>query len=155
MTNAHEVMSLAHIARRLSEVRQGEAHLKLQLPVDSEYNRILRLKDILAYTGIPYEWVRRQFPDMWRMESIQPKPNRGAERPADKSHIEERQRDLSRFFFGWDQGTLIKARVGAEWRIIGRYQDASSLGAPARAPAPTGKMITMQIDRNTLGLRFK
>lgn len=152
-----DVLSFAHLTRRLSEVRQGEEHLKRVLPVDSPHNAILRLADIVAYTQIPYPWLRRQFPDMHRFEfprAPRPAP-KGNEKPSDPHEIEERQRDLSRFFYGWDQGTLIKARVGNEWRIVGRHSDTHSLGAAPRPPAPAGKVIAMQIDRTTLGLRFK
>jgi hypothetical protein len=152
-----DVLSFAHLTRRLSEVRQGEEHLKQVLPVASAHNAILRLADIVAYTGIPYPWLRRQFPDMHRFEfprAPRPAP-KGNEKPSDPHEIEERQRELSRFFYGWDRGTLIKARVGNEWRIVGRHSDAVPLRAAPRETAPPGKMIAMQIDRATLGLRFK
>jgi hypothetical protein len=149
-----DILSLDCLARRLSEVRRAEEHLKQRLPLDSEHNAILRLRDILAYTGIPYEWARRQFPEMYRMASPKGAPT-GKEKPADKHEIGERQRELSRFFYGWDRGTLVKARVGDEWKIVGRYQDAAPLGAPPRPQAPPGKVISMRIDPASLGLRFK
>jgi hypothetical protein len=154
---SHEVLSLVELTRRLSEVRRGEEHLKTRLPRDSEHNRILRLADIVAYTGIPYPWLRRQFPEMYRFEfpdAPRPKP-KGHEKPSDKTEIAARQTLLSRFFYGWDQGTLIKARIGNEWTIIGRHSDEVSLGPAPRQEAPAGKMISMRIDRATLGLRFK
>jgi hypothetical protein len=143
-----DVLSLDALSRRLSEVRRGEEHLKMILPVDSPYNSILRLRDILAYTQIPYPWVRRQFPEMHRFEFVgaaRPEP-KGKDKPATAHEIHERQRELSRFFYGWDLGTLVKARVGDEWKIVGRYQDQSSLGAPPRPQAHAGKMISVGVD---------
>lgn len=153
--DSHEVMSLHELSRRLSEIRRGEEHLKHILPLDSEHNAILRLKDILAYTGIPYPWVRRQFPEMHRFDfpsAPRPKPQ-GKDKPADQHEIEERQRELSRFFYGWDHGTLVKVRVHDRWAIINRH--GVSLDTPAPPPAPAGKMISMRIDPESLGLRFK
>lgn len=152
--DSHEIMSFAELTRRLSEVRRAEEHLKMLLPVDSPHNAILRLREILAYTHIPYEWARRQFPEMYRFKSLRPPP-KGNERPADKHEIEERQIALSRFFYAWDRGTVIKARVGNEWRLVARHQDAVPLGAAPRPPAAPRKVIEMHIDRETLGLRFK
>ena len=151
-----DVLSLDALSRRLSEVRRGEEHLKMILPVDSPYNSILRLRDILAYTQIPYPWVRRQFPEMYRFEFVgaaRPEP-KGKDKPATAHEIHERQRELSRFFYGWDLGTLVKARVGNEWQIVGRYQDAVSLGAKAGAQIAAGKVITMTIGPDNR-LRFK
>jgi hypothetical protein len=151
-----DILSFAALTRRLSEVRHGEEHLKMQLPVDSPHNSILRLKDIVAYTGIPYPWIRRQFPDMYRFEfpdAPRPAP-KGNEKPMDKHEIEERQRELSRFFYGWDLGTLVKARVGHEWKIVNRRQNAASLGAAPSPQAHAGKMINMSIGEDHR-LRFK
>jgi hypothetical protein len=153
---SHEILSFEALTRRLSEVRRGEEHLKRNLPLASEHNRILRLNDICAYTGIPYPWIRRQFPDMYRMEfpdAPKPAPS-GRDKPATKHEIEERQRELSRFFYGWDRGTLVKARVRDEWKIVGRYQDAVPLGAAARPERPPGKILEMRIDLETFALRF-
>jgi hypothetical protein len=155
--DSHEILSFGELSRRLSEVRRGEEHLKQILPVDSPHNVILRLRDILAYTGIPYPWVRRQFPEMHRFEFIgaaRPQP-KGLDMPATTHEIHERQRELSRFFYGWDRGTLVKARIGDEWRIVGRHQDAVSLGAAPRPSPHAGKMIAMRIDPNTVRLTFK
>jgi hypothetical protein len=151
----HQVMSFAELTRRLGEVRLGEAHLKTQLPPDSDWNRTLRLKDIIAYTGIPYPWLLRQFPEMPRLKSIRDRERKGGDSPVDKHEIEQRQRELSRFFYGWDAGTLIKARIRDEWKIVGRYQDAESLGAPPRPQAHAGKVIAMRIDPESLGLKFR
>lgn len=149
-------MSFVALTRRLSEVRLGEAHLKRRLPVSSPYNAVLRLIDILNYTGIPYPWILRMFPELLRLESgMRPPAPCLTDAPADKHEIHERQRELSRFFYGWDQGTLVKARIGDEWKIVGRYQDACSLGAAPRPQAAAGKVISMRIDPATLGLRFK
>jgi hypothetical protein len=154
--DSHDVLSLAGLSRRLSEVRRGEEHLKKKLPVDSPHNVILRLKDICAYTLVPYEWVRRIFPEMYRFEFPDaPRPSpQGKDKPVDKHEIGERQRALSRFFYGWDQGTLVKARIGNEWKIVGRYQDAAPLGGAPR-PAADARQISMRIDPESLGLRFK
>lgn len=152
----HDILSLRELTRRLSEVRQGEEHLKRNLPVDSPHNRILRLRDIVAYTHIPYPWLRRQFPEMHRFEfpdAPRPKP-KGNDKPATQHEIEERQRELSRFFYGWDRGTIIKTRVGEKWEIVGRHPSLSLDPAP-RPPGPADKVHTMRIDRETLGLRFK
>jgi hypothetical protein len=152
-----DVLSLDCLSRRLSEVRRGEEHLKKDLPPDSSFNAILRLRDILAYTAIPYPWIRRQFPEMYRFEFVgaaRPEP-KGKDKPATKHEIHERQRELSRFFYGWDKGTLVKARVGDEWKIVGKYQDATSLGGAPGPQAHAGKMIAMRIDPNTVRLTFK
>jgi hypothetical protein len=153
---SNEVMSWAHLSRRLSDVRAGEEHLKTRLPVASAYNATLRLGDIVAYTHIPYPWLRRQMPDMRRFgfEHAPRPPPSGKEKPADRHEIEERQRVLSRFFYGWDCGTLIKARLGDEWRIVNRHPHPLALGAAARAPSDA-RVIGMRIDPATLGLRFK
>ena len=151
-----DILSFVALTQRLSAVRRGEEHLKRQLPVASPHNAILRLLDIVAYTHIPYPWLRRQFPDMHRFEfpdAPRPKP-RGKDKPADQHEIEERQRELSRFFFAWDQGTLVKARVGDEWRIVNRHSHALPLGTAPRPVADGGKLITMRIDRATLGLKL-
>jgi hypothetical protein len=93
---------------------------------------------------------------MYRFEFSQaPRPEpKGKDKPADKLEIAERQTALSRFFYGWDQGTLVKARVGDEWRICNRHASLHAHPAPSPPAAPR-KVITMRIDRETLGLRFK
>jgi hypothetical protein len=151
-----DILSFAALTRRLSEVRHGEEHLKMNLPVDSTFNSVLRLRDICAYTHIPYPWIRRQFPEMYRFEFVgaeRPEP-KGKDKPATKYEIEERQRELSRFFYGWDLGTLVKARVGHEWKIVNRHQNAASLGGAPRPQADARKMINMSIGEDHR-LRFK
>ena len=152
--DSHDILSIDGLTRRLSEVRRAEEHLKRELPPDSPHNLILRLADIIAYTGIPYPWIRRQFPEMYRMPSVRPRGKNLTDKPVDKHEIEARQRDLSRFFYGWDRGTLVKARIGNEWRICNRHPDSPPMAAAAR-PAPDARVIGMRIDPETLGLRFK
>jgi hypothetical protein len=146
-------MSMSELTRRLSEVRRGEEHLKTRLPVESAYNTILRLADIVAYTSIPYPWIRRQFPEMYRMESVRVRGVNQTDKPANKTEIEERQRELSRFFHGWDLGTLVKAKVHGEWKIVNRYQNEVPLGTATRAQA-NARMINMTIDPKTLAIRI-
>lgn len=154
----HEIMSLEELCRRLSEVRRGEEHLKMHLPLDSPHNAILRLRDIVAYTQVEDRWMRDQFPDMYRL-TMPHSPNcirRSGEKqrkPIDKAQIEDRQRELSRFFYGWDAGTLVKMRVGDGWRIVGRHQNQVPLGAAPR-PAADARMIQMAIGSDNR-LRFK
>jgi hypothetical protein len=132
-------------------VREGEAHLRAELPTDNPHNRILRLRDITEYIGVRPNEVWAWFPDMWRSD------HRLVTRPAPKKAIplpESQQRAFSRFFHEWDSGLLVKARVGDEWRIVHRHQDSVPVGAAAGSQAPA-RVIEMRIDRETLGLRLK
>jgi hypothetical protein len=147
----HTTLSQVEICNRLSAIRQGEAHLRNELDLDNPHNAVLRLRDLARYIGVTINEVWLWFPDMWRST------HRLVTRPAPKKAIRlplERQRAFSNFFHAWDRGLIVKARVGDEWRICHRHQDESSLGATARPQADT-RVITMKIDRDTLGLRFK
>jgi hypothetical protein len=146
-----EVLSLAELSRRLSSVRSGEAHLRTGLPPDNPHNAILRLLDITRYIGVPMNRIFEWFPTMSRVE------HRLRDRPAPKKAKpipEEWQRELSRFFYAWDRGTLKKAQVGGEWQIIGRHQTSPQMDVTPRPQAPP-RVLTMRIDLTTLGPRLK
>jgi hypothetical protein len=143
-----EALSVAEIGRRLSAIREGEAHLRTLLPLESPYNAILRLRDVTRYIGLRENEVFLWFPTMTRLKM----PHRRRERPPPAKATPlppERQWDFTRFFRAWDAGLVVKARVGDEWGIVGRH---SALAQVAAAPRKT---IEMRIDRETLGLRFK
>jgi hypothetical protein len=145
------VLSVAEISHRLSQVREGEAHLRTELPVDSPHNAILRLTDITRYIGVRPNEVFLWFPEMTRVTHRlrdRPPPTKAQTLPP------ERQRDFSRFFHGWDAGTLIKARVGEQWRLVGRYESGMAPLAPEARAQARSRTLTMTIDPATLGLRF-
>lgn len=149
--DSHDPLAIHEIARRLSEIRQGEAHLRAELPPDNPHNAILRLADVTRYIDVRTNEVWLWFPDMWRSR------HRLVTRAAPKKAVPlppSRQLDFSRFFRAWDQGLLVKARIGDEWRIVHRHQDSPPLGA-SKAPPAGSRVHTMTIDRETLGLRFK
>jgi hypothetical protein len=145
-----EVLSVAELSRRLSEVRQGEMHLKALLPVDNPHNAILRTRDITRYIGCTHQALLLWFPEMTRL-----KMPHLVDRPVVKSQLlpEKWQRELSRFFKAWDAQNLIKARVGGEWQLIGRHTSLAPLGTPA-GPKADARVITMRIDVKTLGLKI-
>jgi hypothetical protein len=141
-------LSQGEISRRLSEVRQGEAHLRNELDPASPHNAILRFRDVTRYIGLRENEVWLWFPDMWRSKHrlvTRPAPKKAVALPA------ARQLDFSRFFKAWDAGLITKARVGDEWRLVNRHTPLAQM-----APAPSAKEpIVMRIDPQTLGLRFK
>lgn len=144
-------LSVEQICRRLSQVRQGEDHLKAELPLENPHNAVLRLHDIARYIGVRKNEVWLWFPQMWRSRHRTMKhapPKKALPLPL------ERQRDFSNFFQAWDAGRIVKARVGDEWRIVSRHQNPSPLG-PAPGPKADERTIKMVIDRETLGLRLK
>jgi hypothetical protein len=146
-----DVLSIAEITRRLSQIRDGEAHLRTELPLDNPHNAVLRLFDVTRYIGVRPNEVFLWFPTMTRVKHRlrdRPPPKKALPIPA------ERQREFSRFFNAWDRGMLVKARIADEWRIVSRHQDASSLGA-APGPQVPPRMIDMSIDPATGRLKFK
>lgn len=152
--DSHDTLSIAELERRLSEVRSGEMHLRTQLPKENPHNAILRIRDITRYTGISLTELYQMFPRMQRIEhrlaNTNPPPGL-TRQPPKAAHW---QREFSRFFFGWDQGTLIKARLGDEWKIVGKYQH-QTLAKMDAAPLPQAGPIRMRIDVTALGPRLK
>lgn len=149
----HEVavLSIAELSRRLSQVREGEMHLRTELPADNPHNAILRMRDITRYIGVTPNQLLLWFPFMVRVRHrLRDRPAPTKARPMQ----EKWQREFSRFFYGWDRGTLIKAQVGGEWQIIGR-----SSGMAQMAPAPSSqvphRVHSMRIDVATLGLKLE
>lgn len=147
-----EVMSVAEIERRLHEVRQGELHLKTELPPDNAHNAVLRYADICRYLQLDQPNLLKCFPDLprhnhrlWRARG--PTATVAAPLPA------AWQRNLSRFFHGWDSGALTKAQVHGKWCIVGRHETSPLASAP-RAQGPT-RVLTMRIDPKTLGLKLE
>jgi len=116
-------------------VRAESVHLRDTLPPDNPHNRVLRVIDIARYIGVSAAWLRMQTTGNSVYHTMQ----------------ESRQLELSRFFQGWDQGTLIKARVGNAWQIVNR----ATLAQMAAAPGSPGKVHQCVIDLQTLGLRVK
>ena len=151
--DSHDILSVAEISRRLSQVRDGEAHLRTELPLDNPHNAILRLTDVTRYIGVRPNEVFLWFPQMRRNVLMygtksRPPPKKAVPLPP------ERQREFSRFFTAWDSGLLLKARIGDEWRILSRHPHELPLG-PAPGPPTPPRTIHMTIDRKTLGLKFK
>jgi hypothetical protein len=149
---AENTLSVTEISRRLSQIRQGEAHLRAELPVDNPHNAILRLSDVTRYIGVRPNEVFLWFPDMLRVT------HRLRDRPPPKKAVPlppARQQDFSRFFRGWDAGTIVKARVGQDWRLVGRHEPGVEKVASAQSPQAPSRVLTMRIDPATLGLRFK
>jgi len=146
-----DLLSVAEIGERLAKIRAGEAHLRAELPPDNPHNAVLRLSDVTRYIGCTHNEVLMWFPQMPRSRHrlvTRPPPRKAVPLPP------ERQRDFSRFFHGLDAGTLLKARVGDTWRLVGRYESGLAQMAPAPGTQARSRQITMTIDRETLGLRF-
>jgi hypothetical protein len=147
-----DVLSLAEISRRLSQVREGEAHLRRELPVGNPHNAILRLRDITRYIGATENQVFLWFPTMVRMQHRlrdRPPPTKAAPMP------ERWQREWSRFFKAYEAGQLVKAQVGGEWQIIGRTDQTLAQVDAAPRPQAHARVIGMRIDMTTLGPRLK
>ena len=148
---AENTLSIAEIADRLAQIRACEAHLRTELPPDNPHNAVLRLSDVTRYIGCTYNEVLLWFPSIPRQR------HRLVDRPPPKKAVplsSARQLDFSRFFQGLDQGTLVKARVGDMWRVVGRYESGLAKMAPAPGTEARSRQITMRIDPETLGLRF-
>jgi hypothetical protein len=147
-----EVLSVAEIARRLSAVREGEAHLRTELPPQNPHNAVLRLSDITRYIATTPNQIFLWFPTMARVRHrLRDRPP-----PAKAVPIPERwQREFSRFFRGWESGNLIKAQVAGEWKIIGRASEGMAKMAPTPSAQGPVRSIAMRIDMTTLGPRLK
>ena len=134
-----EWMSVKEIQRRCAIIAKDAEHLRRTIPVDNAHNSIVRIPDIALSIGLP--------PGVLGLRL-----SRGE---FDEAHI----KDLSRFFYGWDAGMLIKARVGNEWKIMsrhpGHYQGHTPLAqmAAPQGAAPARPPLTLTIDRSTLGLK--
>lgn len=149
--DSHEPLSVAQICHRLSLIREGEAHLRAELPPENPHNAVLRLRDVTRYIDCRANEVLLWFPTMTRVSHRlrdRPPPKKAVPLPA------ARQWDFSRFFWGFDEGRIIKARVGDEWKIISRHSHPLPLGAAARQEAPA-KRLDMRIDLTALGPRLK
>jgi hypothetical protein len=121
-------LSVAEIRRRCAVVVAESVHLKWLLPVDNVHNRILRLEDIARYIGVTRDGLRRATT---------------GDSPFAQS--EDMQKNLSRFFKGWDAGHLVKALHDGQWKIVSRYESDPSLAqmaAPARPPIQMGIEVT-------------
>lgn len=105
------VLSIAELRRRVAVVREESIHLVNKLPPDSVHNKILRLADLDRYVGLP--------------------PSSMSHFVSEKSRdrvarlTEENQRDLSRFFWAWDNGRLVKGKTAQGWRIVSSFANAA------------------------------
>lgn len=155
-----EWISQPELRRRLREIVEATAHLRLRLPPDSPYNAALRLEDVAVY-------IRAQPRRLQSIVSDVPPPrcirhcasvNDCRLKPRCRAFQDHWQRDLSRFFWAWDRGALVKARVNDVWRIIPKNPGDPALekmvATPATAPAPRPP-LKLKIYVTTLGPRLR
>jgi hypothetical protein len=153
---SHEILPIAVLQKRLSEVRAGEFHLRRELPLDNPYNAILRFTDILRYIDVQAWEVFSMFPGLERVYNrMRPdrKPNLKRKVTRRKDELQLR---LSQFFHGWDNGSLLKRPVGKQWLIVGRHdgEGMAQVDEPKAAPA-YARSIKMRIDVTTLGPKLR
>jgi hypothetical protein len=133
-------MSQPTLRRRLLEVIAASDHLRQNLRPDSPYAHVLRLGDIARYIGLAERTLKRCI--------------YGKAPPA---MPESMQRNLSRFFHGWDNGSLVKAKLADRWQILNPHSCNSPLAQVAAAPLPQAneRKINMRIDLTSLGPRLR
>jgi hypothetical protein len=112
-------MSVRELRARMALVKESTPPMHLcKLP---EHQSTLRLTDVARYIGHARESVYRY--------SIE-----GRDMPA---HL---QRDLSRFFWLWDQGRVAKECVDGVWQLVSRSKALAPLAA---APGAQGMRIEL------------
>lgn len=132
-------MSVAELRRRVDEVNANAAHLAWQLPLDSPHNAVLRSMDIARYIGHEHGGIVKLF---------------GGRRSGLPEHWQVK---LSQFFYGWDHGNLVKARIGNEWLIVNRHTGATALAQMAAPSLPQAhaRSIAMRIEVAAGGPKLK
>jgi len=160
-------LTRSQIRLRLAQVRMETGHLgPLIWQPDHPANRMLRISDIARYLNVtPHHLNRRT---LLKPPKTCPYGCATIERcTGSNSCIQLKlplQQALSDFFIGWDSGALVKARFENRWRVVRRPEGASLPGTarvdapqipapPPAVPAEAPRMIRMQIDRATLGLK--
>jgi hypothetical protein len=120
----------------------------MHLPAESPHNALLRIRDVAEFIDAP----PRRLLDL-RLEEAPPRcmfrcpsVNECRQTPKCRGFPERWQRDLSRFFYLWDRGRLVKARNGKRWALFPRHSPPQ---------APIRQDITMGIDLTLQGPRLK
>ena len=117
-----EIQSEEAIVKRMRELQGATTHLARYIDPQNPHAATLRLGDIARYIGLDLNTLTRV--------SVNPK-----RLPMTKST----QIALSRFWYGWDHGSLVKARVGDNWIIANPHSCNSPLAQAndANRHAPT------------------
>ena len=66
------------------------------------------------------------------------------------AYIRRYQRELSLFFRAWDNGNLVKARIGEKWLIVHRHTGTAGVSQVASAPVDRPP-IHCKIDLTAIG----
>ena len=146
-------MSVRELRRRLREVHEGSCHLHPRLPPDSVHNALLTIADIASYLGMRAGWLRIQRKNTPPNKCLGGCPSTDTCRavPPCRRMDGSLQRKLSAFFTGWDNGDLVKARVGDTWRVLqcrGLDPALAQVAAQARQAAAIdpSRVLNMKID---------
>lgn len=147
------VTSIRELRRRLREVYDASSHLKARLPVDSPHNALLTINDIAVFTAQHCGWLRQQ-----RLSTPPDKCQAGCRiveecraTPTCRRMDACLQVKLSAFFQGWDDGSLLKARVGDTWCVCAREHlnpALAKMAAAQRAQVEVNpsRVLNMKID---------
>lgn len=143
-------LSQREIRCRLRDIWTQSEHIKRNLPPENPYNQVVTIADIAAYIREPYRILLDT-----RLEEVPPRCTKGCislqECPKRcRGYTQLQQTRLSKFFNGWDHGTLVKAQVAGKWLIVDRsHAPLAQVDASQRAP------IARRIEITPEGPRLK
>jgi hypothetical protein len=123
------------LRRRAAAIDADSEHLARALPPASVHNRILRLRDIAGYIGLDSGQLRKLLMHQSANWSMPPKV----------------QENLSRFFWGWDSGQLVKACLMERWQIVPRH---TALEEMASSPGPSAS-FDLRLEHTAHGPRLR
>lgn len=143
-------LSQREIRRRLRAIWTQTEHLRKDLPPDNPHNQVVTIRDIAAYIQEPFRILLDT-----RLEEVPPRCTKRCvtinECPKRcRGYNKLQQMRLSKFFNGWDHGTLVKAQVAGKWLIVDRsHAPLAQMDATPRAP------IARRIELTAAGPRLK
>ena len=143
-------LSQREIRRRLRAIWTQTEHLRRDLPPDNPHNQTLTIRDIAVYIHVPFRMLLDT-----RLEEAPPRCEKRCQTINEcpkrcRGYDRLQQERLSRFFSGWDNGTLVKARIAGKWQIVDRSHAAlAKMDATQRPP------ITRRIEVTPSGPRLK
>lgn len=149
-----EILSVRELRKRLRKVYAESYHLAHNLPQkhpDSPHNRILTLVDIARHLELSRRWLHHQMKEepTERCEFSCPTVNECRLRPPCRKIEPYEQKRLSQFFLSWEAGTLVKARIGDEWKITPRHTALAQM-----APASIETSHAIQVDFGNVRLKL-
>jgi hypothetical protein len=149
-------LSQREIRRRLRAVWAQSEHLRRDLPPDNPHNQIVTIRDIAAYIQEPFRILLDT-----RLEDVPPRCTRGCVTINEcskrcRGYNKLQQMRLSKFFNGWDHGTLVKAQVAGKWLIVDRsHVHAAGNASLEKVAAASRPPISRRIELTDQGPRLK